>query len=272
MSVQAPREWTLAGDMAENYERYFVPAIFGPWAADLLDRAAPRPGERVLDVACATGIVARLAADRVGATGTVVGLDINPGMLAVARSATTPGIRIDWRQANAEDIPFPDQAFDLVMCQQGLQFFPNKPVALCEMRRVLALGGRLAISVWRDIEHIPGYLALAEALARHVSPESAAFMHMTGSLAEELLHLTEGAGFNDVTGRTVSRQLRFSSPEAFVWEMVQATPLAWMTSVNQADESTRADVIEDVTARLQLYVGDGGLEFPIEAFVVTARK
>jgi len=272
MSEQTPRQWTLVGDMAENYERYFVPAIFGPWATDILDRVAPQQGERVLDVACATGIVARLAAERVGTAGTVVGLDINAGMLAVARSATSEGTSIEWRQANAEDMPFPDEAFNLVTCQQGLQFFPKKPVALREMHRVLARGGRLAISVWRDIQHIPGYLALADALARHVSPESAAFVHMTGSFGEELQSLMEGACFHDVTGRFVSRDLRFSSPEAFVWEFVQATPLAWMSSVNQANESTRAGVIRDVATSLEPYMDDGDLVFPIEANVAIARK
>jgi SAM-dependent methyltransferase len=272
MSERAPREWQLVGDMAENYERYFVPVIFRPWATDLLDLAAPRPGERVLDVACGTGIVARLAAERVGPTGNVVGLDLNPGMLAVAGSATPAGASIEWRKANAEDMPFPDESFDLVVCQQGLQFFPNKPVALREMHRVLTPGGRLAISVWRDIQYIPGYLALAEALASHVGPEAAGFMHMTGSVAEELASLAGGAGFQKVTVRSVSRRLHFDSPEAFVWEMVQCTPLAWMTAVNRADDSTRTSVVSEVAAKLQPYVDEEGLAFPIEARVVTARR
>ena len=126
MSEITPREWRLAGDMAENYERYFVPAIFQPWAMDLLDGIKPQRGERVLDVACGTGIVSRLVAERVGLSGKLIGLDINPGMLAVAGSATPAGAPIEWRQGNAEDLPFPDEAFDLVLCQQGLQFFPNK--------------------------------------------------------------------------------------------------------------------------------------------------
>jgi ubiquinone/menaquinone biosynthesis C-methylase UbiE len=168
--------------MGENYERYFVPAIFQPWATDLLDLVAPREGDRVLDVACATGIVARLASMRVGVSARVVGLDFNPVMLAAARSVAPAGASIEWEQANAENMPFPDESFDLVLCQQGLQFFPNKPVPLREMNRVLAPGGRVALSVWCDIHDIPGYIALADALAHHVSPEAAGFMHMTGSL------------------------------------------------------------------------------------------
>jgi len=272
MSERAPREWQLVGDMAENYERYFVPAIFRPWAMDLLDLTAPQQGERVLDVACGTGIVSRLAAERVGSSGNVIGLDINPGMLAVAGSATPAGAPIEWRQGNAEDLPFPDEAFDLVLCQQGLQFFPNKPVALREMHRVLAPNGRVALSVWRDIQHIPGYIALADALASHVGPEAASFMHMTGSVADELESLALEAGFQKVAVRSASRKLHFSSPEAFVWEMIQCTPLAWMSSVNQADESVRSRVITEVTDKLQQYLDDDGLKFPIEARVLTARK
>jgi len=274
MTQRAPREWRLVGDMAENYERYLVPAVFRPWATDLLDLAAPRQGECVLDVACATGIVARLAAERVGAIGKVVGLDLNPAMLAVAGSVTPEGASIEWRQANAEDMPLADAAFDLVLCQQGLQFFPNKPVALREIHRVLTPGGRLALSVWRDIQHIPGYTAFADALERYVSPESAAFFYMTASLdsSEELQSLMEGEGFQEVTVRSASRKLHFSSPEAFVWEVVQSTPLAWMTAVAQSDDSTRESVVNEVAARLHPYVDDEGLAFPIEARVVTAQK
>jgi ubiquinone/menaquinone biosynthesis C-methylase UbiE len=270
--AQAPREWQVIGDVAENYERYFVPAIFRPWAEDVLETAAVETGEHVLDVACATGIVARMASELVGTAGSVVGLDINPAMLAVAARATAKGAPIEWRQANAEDMPFEDGTFDLVICQQGLQFFPNKPVALNEMRRVLRREGRLVASVWRNIQHIPGYLALAEALEHHVSPESASFMYMTGSLAEELGGLTGQGGFKDGAVRTLSREIHWPSVEAFVWEMIQATPLGWMTSINQADDSTRTKVIDEVSARLEPYTSDDGLAFPIEACVVTARK
>ena len=91
----------FGGNAPENYERFFVPAIGAPVAADLIDIAALRPGERVLDVACGTGVVARLAAERVGTTGTVAGLDINPGMLVVARSVAPSGVAIEWHEASA---------------------------------------------------------------------------------------------------------------------------------------------------------------------------
>src|SRR5262245_42240190 len=131
-------DWTAyGGNAAEIYEHHMVPAIFGPWAEDLLGLAVPQAGERVLDVACGTGVVARLAAQSVGPSGTVVRLDLNPGMLMVARTLRLPpSAQIEWREGNVSAISLPDGAVDLVLCQQGLQFFPDRPGALREMRRV----------------------------------------------------------------------------------------------------------------------------------------
>src|ERR1700751_727028 len=137
--------WQVGGRAAEIYHRYLVPAIASLRATDLIYRAAPRPGERVLDVACGTGVVARLAAERMG-SGRVVGLDINAGMLAVAQSLPSVATRpIEWQEGSALALPFSDDAFDLILCQFGLQFFPDKPAALGEMRRVLAPSGRVAL-------------------------------------------------------------------------------------------------------------------------------
>ena len=120
---------SLHGDDGNRFHRLLV----SPAVERLL---ALQPGERVLDVACGTGAVTRLAAQRVGTTGTVTGIDLNPGMLAVARSATPPEMAIEWHQTSAESMPLPDDAFDVVLCQLGLQFMPDKLAALQEMRRV----------------------------------------------------------------------------------------------------------------------------------------
>ena len=133
-----------AGSPAEIYERHMVPAIFAPWSADLLALVKPQPGERVLDVSCGTGIVARNAASMVGGTGRVVGIDMNASMLEIARSNDAP---VEWREGDALAMPFLDQEFDVVVCQQGLQFFPDRSKALREMHRVLVPNGRLGIAV-----------------------------------------------------------------------------------------------------------------------------
>jgi ubiquinone/menaquinone biosynthesis C-methylase UbiE len=138
---------------AETYESYMVPVLFAPSAERLIELARLRAGERVLDVGCGTGIVARRAAPRVGTDGRVTGLDLSPGMLAVARSvALRERLSIDWREGRAEGLPFADGEFDVVLCQYALMFFVNPLVALNEMRRVLADGGRAVIAVWQSLD------------------------------------------------------------------------------------------------------------------------
>jgi ubiquinone/menaquinone biosynthesis C-methylase UbiE len=136
----------LSGSAPETYERYIIPAFMGEWAQDLVAVAAVRHGERVLDVACGTGVVARQAAAIAGTTSHIVGLDVNAGMLDMARRVPTPvGTTINWQEEDAAAIPFPDASFDVVLCQQGLQYFPDRKAAVNEMSRVLAPGGRAAL-------------------------------------------------------------------------------------------------------------------------------
>src|SRR5262249_5625385 len=133
-------QWQVAGSAPEVYERELVPAVFAPWAPMVVALAHPRPGERVIDVACGTGIVARIAAVQVGSGGAVTGIDLNPGMLNVARSLKTTGeaaAPIQWQEASADKLAFPNSSFDIAYCQLGLQFFADRPAALREMRRVL---------------------------------------------------------------------------------------------------------------------------------------
>jgi ubiquinone/menaquinone biosynthesis C-methylase UbiE len=191
----------FGGNAAENYERYFVPTIGMAWATALLDAAELHPGDRVLDVACGTGVVTRLAAERVGPDGAVAGLDITPAMLAVARSVPSSGAAIEWHEASAESLPLADGRFDVVLCSLGLQFVPDKASALREMQRVLGPDGQLAIATVGPTP--PLFAILEQALARHVKPEAAGFMRAVFSLHEpqELETLTSGAGFRHVEVR-----------------------------------------------------------------------
>jgi ubiquinone/menaquinone biosynthesis C-methylase UbiE len=175
-------QWQFVGSVPENYERYLVPSIFGPWAEDLVEMAALRLGERVLDIACGTGIVARTAARKFDGSGSVVGLDLSAPMLAAARAAAAAeGLAVEWLEGSAVKLPLADAAFDVAFCQQGLQFFPDRVSALREMYRVLTPGGRLVLSAWGPIERSPGFAVLAEALTRHIGPDAGALM-TTGSV------------------------------------------------------------------------------------------
>ncbi len=260
----------VGGNAAEIYERHLVPGMFAPLVPHLLDSAGVQPGERVLDVACGTGVVARLAASRVGKDGRVTGLDINAAMLDVARSHPVPdGAPIEWLEANAQAIPLPDASFDVVLCQHGLQQFPDRSAALGEMHRLLASGGRIAIIVWSPIENSPGMAALVDALERHVGPEAANNRRAPFALSDaaELRSLIVAAGFRDVEVRTLTEATRFPSPDALVEAQLAATPLSTLGGMTDA---ARQAVIEDVRTALRDYQRGDAFSIPMEAHFATA--
>jgi ubiquinone/menaquinone biosynthesis C-methylase UbiE len=257
------------GSAAENYERYFVPSIGAPLAADLIETAALQPGERVLDVACGTGVITRLAAERLGGSGRLAGTDINPGMLEVARSVAV-GTPIEWHEANAESLPHADGGFDTVLCQMGLQFIGNKLAALREMRRVLAPGGRVVLN-------LPGpapkpMAAFAEALARHIDPQVASFLHLVFSLHEpaEVRELMESAGFRDVDVRRATKVLRLPPPEQFMWQYIHSTPMAGV--VAEVDQEQRAALERDVCTQWREHCTAGGMTLHVGMTTATGRK
>ena len=257
------------------YERELVPAVFGVWAPILVELAHPRPGERVVDVACGTGIVGRIAAARVGPTGAVVGVDLNPGMLSVARSVVLADSRssapLQWREASADKLPFPGESFDIVYCQLGLQFFADRAAAVHEMRRVLGAEGRLALMVWRGIDESPGFAVLAEALDRHVGQAAAAIMRAPFGLsnADELAALVRNAGFQDVAIQRQGGAVRFPSVERFVLSYAAGSPLAG--PVSQTNDTARAALITDARNALGKYTSNTELAFPIAAHLLSAR-
>ena len=259
-----------AGNPPVNYERFFVPAIGAPLATDLIHLAALRTGERVLDVACGTGVVARLASQQVGDNGSVAGLDVNPGMLAVARSATPQDMPIEWHEANAEDMPFPDASFDVVLCQMGLQFMPDEHAALREMWRVLVPGGRLILNMPGPTPRL--FTIMEEALARHIGSQAARFVDQVFSLHDtaEIQNLASSAGFLDVSLRSDTKLLRRPAPEEFLWQYVYSTPLAG--AVAQVNDEGRSSLDRDVVAKWQEFVEDHALVIQVRVVVATARK
>jgi ubiquinone/menaquinone biosynthesis C-methylase UbiE len=268
--VSKAEHWQLEGGEAELYERHLVTAVTALWADDLVERVNVRDGDRVLDVACGTGVVARAAADRVGSGGRVAGLDLNPAMLAVARSQSA---QVDFVQGSAAALPFDEGSFDAVLCQLGLQFFPDRAKALRQMNRVLDRGGRLGLSVYGPIEHNPGTLALAQALDHHLGTGASQTKRAEHVLAyATLVHkLVEDAGFHDIAITTETKHVRFASASDWVHIQLTATPLASLL----AEPLARPRVTEKITAAvaeaLAPYAVDGGLEFPLEAHVLTAR-
>jgi ubiquinone/menaquinone biosynthesis C-methylase UbiE len=268
-------QYKLDGSAPELYQRYLVPAVTALWAADLLARISLRPGERVLDVACGTGIVARGAAEQVGASGHVAAIDVNATMLEVARRLDPPdGAPIAWHQTSALDLPYDEGSFDVVLCQLGLQFFSDQGAALRQMRRVLVARGRLGLSVYSAIEHTPAALALSEALDQRIGGDASRPKRSEHSLADaaELRGLVADAGFGEINITTVSKTLRFGSVADWVHIQLSASPLA--TLLNGLDPA-RAEflanaIVADVQVALAPHSGTGGLAFPQEAHVLLA--
>lgn len=260
---------TYGGTAPENYERYFVPHIAAPLAEDLLGIAELRPGERVLDVACGTGVVARRARERVGGSGSVTGLDVNPGMLSVARSVAPQDLAIDWQEAGAEAIPLADGAFDVALCQMGLQFIGNKLGALREMRRILAPGGRLVLNVPGPTP--PLFAVMAEALAKHVDPRAAVFVDIVFSLHDEreLRELVSEAGFRDVDVRTDRARLTLPPPTQFLWQYVYSTPLA--NRLAETSDESRAALEGAVVEKWRNFAIDGTLPCEVGVTTVVGR-
>ncbi|MFC6488902.1 class I SAM-dependent methyltransferase [Nitratireductor sp. GCM10026969] len=261
---------SFGGTPAENYERFFVPSIGGPVADDLIGVAGLQPGERVLDVACGTGVVTRRAAERVGAGGTVAGLDVNAGMLSVARSQTPPDVSIEWYETSAESMPFPDEAFDVVLCQMGLQFIPDKQAALREMRRVLVTGGRVFVTV--PGPKPPLFAIMKEALASHIDPKAAAFADLVFSMhdVDELTELMRDAGFLEVDVQARPKTLRLPAPADFLWQYIHSTPVA--QAVAQAGQAKRDALEREVCEQWQEFTVDGFMSLRVGMTTATARK
>jgi ubiquinone/menaquinone biosynthesis C-methylase UbiE len=255
---------------AENYERYFVPSIGTPVAGDLMKAASLRPGERVLDAACGTGVVTKLAAERVAPGGTVAGLDANPAMLAVARETTRSDLSIDWHEAPAEDLPFADDSFDAVLCGMGLQFFSDKEAGVREFHRVLVPGGRLVANVPGPTP--PPLEIMADSLAHHIGPESASFVHAVFSLhdPDDLRNLATQAGFEDVEVRSAVTPLELPPPAEFLWQYVWSTPLA--AAVAQADEEDRAALENEFSEKCRAFAPTGTLLGGVKMTTLLATK
>lgn len=265
--------WRLTGSGPDSYERYQVPSIFEPLARMFLQRVPLQPGQHVLDVACGTGIIVRQAAPILGSAGHLVGVDLNSNMLDVAREhVPTDGAPVEWRQGDAASLPCSNSEFDVVICQQGLQFFPDKAGALREMHRVLRPGGLVAICVWRTIEHSPCHLAIAGALRRHVSEEVARRFQSPFSFGDraDLKALMIGAGFYDVEIRVEVVTRRLLPPEESIPGLLASTPVG--PEIVALDELTRDAIVHDVATELSEYRDEDGLTVPQPTYIALGAK
>ena len=270
VSMSSDEQWQVSGSAAHKYER-FVASWFESWAVDLVERAGVQPGSHLLDVACGTGIVTRVAGPVVGSTGTVVASDLNESMLAEARLYPVDGAPVEWRQADAADLPFDSGVFDAVLCQQGLQFVPAKAAAVGEMRRVLRPDGVAAVSVWRSPEHNPYISAIADGLTRHVSVDAGQTMLAPCGFGDlqVLTQLFADSGFSTVKVDAVTIERDPMDPVEAIGGNLAALPIAEQIAGMRPD--ARALMIDDIVESLAEYIIDDRLRSPNSAYVVIAN-
>ena len=255
----------------DMYEKELVGPLFRPFAELTLRELAVAPGQSVLDIACGTGAVSRLARELVGPSGKVVGVDLNPGMLAVARRVAP---EIEFREGTALDLPLQQgEQFDIVTCQQGLQFFPDKPAAARQMLRALKEGGRLAVSVWVPLDESPVFRELHQvAESKHGPLVDDRFSFADAGALRALL---QEAGFRDVDVRTVTRTIHLDSAEVFLRLNTMAI-IGMNFAGRDLAEEERASLLEDLIAAgapaLEPYRDGSGLTFQLPANLATAAR
>lgn len=247
--------YQLEGTGPELYEKILVPPLFAPYAEDLIKRVELKEGEKVLDVATGTGIVARKAAAVVGEKGAVTGLDINPGMLAVAKEADAPDApTIEWVEGDAQKLPFKDGTFDVVFCQQALQFIPDRAKAIKEMHRVLKPGGRIAVSIWRAPGENPYGEQFAKVVSAEVSPEAG--KETTSPFGwdnqEELTKLMTDAGFKDPKVEAAEMKIAHEELNVFVINDLLAYPTTGKT-LKEWDKPKKDALVAKILEALSTY-------------------
>ncbi len=254
-------------EAAELYESAFVPGFFAQWAPILCEVASVKPGSTVLDVACGTGIVARTAADIVGPTGAVVGLDVNEAMLTVAARVRPD---VEWRQGDACSLPFTDGSFDAVLCQMALMFFADRPTAIGEMARVAEVGASVAVVVPSALDVQSMFRPFVELAADIAGPEALSLLStyfVCGDL-DELTALLASPGLDVTVSRRVAGIYSAPSVDAAVRTEVESTPL-----IERLSEAQYQDLRERAAELFAPFIqADGSLVTPFECLVVAATK
>ena len=255
-----------ATNFQDSYAR-FAGKIMEPWTDDLIRQGQCESGDRVLDVACGPGTVASRVNVVSGADCVVSGIDSNEDMLKFARADTS----VEWYLGRAEDLPFNDRSFNVVLCQQGLQYFTDRGKAVKEMARILRPGGRVAIAVWGAIDRQPFYLALEDGFSRYL-PEAKNAYDLAFSLntADELRNLAIDAGLRDAQVRFEHRTIRHPSLKEFVGGFMRGTKVSGLYVA--LPEESRTGFVEHVSGLLSGYVDDGGMAFPLENHYLTATR
>lgn len=263
--------YQLSTKAAEGYEQQKVPSLFGPMARATFDAISLSEGAHIIDIACGTGIISKVASERLAGKGRIVGTDLNQAMIEVARK-TMPATRhtIEWFACDVTELPFEDGEFDIAFCQQGLQFFPDKPKALSEVRRVLATDGQLFLTCWKSVT--PLFQAVSDSLRHRIGDEIAEqalrpYAFRDGNVISSLLGQA-GFKIDEVSSLVVDRHL--TPPRRAVRAEILAQPFE--QALRASGDATIDAIVEDVVVALKTYGDDVIVTVPSEVHLFQARN
>jgi ubiquinone/menaquinone biosynthesis C-methylase UbiE len=265
-------EEELRNSSATAYDQRLVPWYFQHWADHMIRLAAPEVDSQAVDVACGSGMITRALLTRLGPRGWIAGVDLNPAMLAHARS-TVADRRVTWHVAEASRLPFQDEAVDVVYCHQGLQFFHDRPAAVNEICRILRPGGRVVVAVWGHLEANPEVSALSAAIGEFLGPDAGHVMTaICGFPDRDALGVLLGAsGFVDVQVENVRQVARHPDVHDAMDGQLEALPIA--ASVRALGADRRSELLGRLCEILAPYVDDAGvLSIPATSNLAVARK
>jgi SAM-dependent methyltransferase len=261
----------MSGSPAEAYEHGLCPTIFDPYARDLRERLSPFDGMRILETAAGTGVVTRVFLERLPADARLVATDVNPAMIDVGRPLLGDDPRLEWRVADAQALPFDHDSFDAVVCQFGVMFFPDKPLAMREARRMLRPGGNLLLNTWDSLAVNDFARITNETLAELFPADPPRFFHEPFSYSdpEAIRDLLAEAGFADVRVEHIEKVAECDSAERFARGLVLGTPI--LGDIEARGTKDPAAVISVLTEWLAMLGGIAPFRSPIHAVVASAR-
>ncbi|MCP3925584.1 MAG: class I SAM-dependent methyltransferase [Desulfobacterales bacterium] len=265
--------WQLNDDGPEAYEKYIVPTFSGAWAKDIVKRSELKKSDRILDLACGTGIVARTVSEFLGTSKQITGVDVNEIVLKKAiEIASKKSLSIEYIKTNVHKLPFSDESYDVVLCQQGLQYFPDKLLGLNEVNRILTKKGKVVFSVWSTIDHSPFYKTLYRALDEYIGIDAASILSSAFILddPENIREMLKKTGFKDIHIRLAIKQMRYKSLDEFLIGSLAASPFA--KEILALTELKQNEMFLMIKESISDYIDDDGLAAPMESYVVSAIK
>jgi ubiquinone/menaquinone biosynthesis C-methylase UbiE len=262
----------FVGSIPENYDRYLGPVLFDPYAADLVSRLNAPENASVLELACGTGIVTRRLRDRLGPEAKLVATDLNDAMLAYAARKFESQENVEWKQADATDLPFTDRSFDAVICQFGLMFFPDKEKALRETYRVLKPSGTFLFNVWDAIEHNDLPNLAHTIITKFFADNPPDFYQIPFSFhdQETIRSLLSTVGFREIQISLVPLPSMSPSADDAARGLIHGNPV--ITAIRERDEARIPEIEAAVAAAVSAQCGDKPVRGRMQALICSALR